>query len=108
VAKRNYVKAERTFRSPFKKRLVIATGVLFGIYLLVSFIFGEMGVVKYYRMKHQYAVVRKEMSALRQANIQLSREVHSLKTDAAYVERIARDKLGLARPGEIVYYYGEP
>jgi cell division protein FtsB len=24
------------------------------------------------------------------------------------MERIARDKLGLARPGEIVYYYGEP
>ena len=39
---------------------------------------------------------------------QLTQEVHSLKTDPAYMERIARDKLGLARPGEIVYYYGEP
>lgn len=108
MAKRNYVKAARTFQSPFRKRLAVVSVVLLGIYLLVSFIFGDMGVVKYYRMKHQYTAVYKEMSALREANVQLSREVHSLKTDAAYVERIARDKLGLARPGEIVYYYGEP
>jgi len=86
----------------------MASGVLLGIYLLVSFIFGEMGVVKYSRMKLQYRSVNQEIAALRQANVQLSQEVRSLKTDAAYLERIARDKLGLARPGEIVYYYGEP
>jgi cell division protein FtsB len=33
--------------------------------------------------------------------------VRSLKNDPAYLERLARDKIGLARPGEIVYYYGE-
>jgi cell division protein FtsB len=108
MLKRNYLKGEGSSRSPFRKRLAMASGVLFGIYLLVSFIFGEMGVVKYYRMKLQYRAVNEEIAALRQANVQLSREVHSLKTDAAYLERIARDKLGLARPGEIVYYYGEP
>jgi len=108
MSKKNYLKVERNSRSPFKKRLAIASGVLLGIYLLISFIFGEMGVVKYYRMKLHYRAVNEEMAVLRQANVQLSREVHSLKTDAAYLERVARDKLGLARPGEIVYYYGEP
>jgi len=108
MSKRNYVKVERSSPSPFRKRLAIAFGVLLGTYLLISFIFGEMGVVKYYRMKLQYGAVNEEIAALRQANVQLSQEVHSLKTDAAYLERIARDKLGLARPGEIVYYYGEP
>jgi cell division protein FtsB len=108
MLKQNYMKSERGSRSQFRKRLAIASGVLLGSYLLVSFIFGEMGVVKYYRMKLQYRAVNEEIASLRQANVQLSREVHSLKTDAAYMERIARDKLGLARPGEIVYYYGEP
>jgi cell division protein FtsB len=91
-----------------RKRVAIASGIVLGIYLLASFIFGEMGLVKYYRMRLQYRAVNEEIAALRQTNIQLSQEVHSLKTDAAYMERIARDKLGLARPGEIVYYYGEP
>jgi cell division protein FtsB len=108
MSKRNYVKTERGSRSPFRRRLAIASGVLLGVYLLVSFIFGEMGVVKYYRMKLHSRAVNEEIAVLRQANAQLSREVHSLKTDTAYMERIARDKLGLARPGEIVYYYGEP
>lgn len=108
MLKRNYMRGERGSQSPFKKRLAIASGVLLGIYLLVSFIFGDMGVVKYYRMKLHYGAVNEEIAALRRANVRLSQEVHSLKTDAAYMERIARDKLGLARPGEIVYYYGEP
>ena len=108
MSKRNTMKGERSTRSPLRKRLAIAAGALLSIYLLVSFIFGEMGVVKYYRMRIQYREVSKEIAALRQANVQLSQEVHSLRTDAAYLERIARDKLGLARPGEIVYYYGEP
>jgi cell division protein FtsB len=108
MSKRNTVKGVRSSRSPFKKWLAIASGVLLGIYLLVSFIFGEMGVVKYYRMRLHYGAVNEEIAALRQANVQVSQEVHSLKSDAAYLERIARDKLGLARPGEIVYYYGEP
>ena len=108
MLKQNYMKGERGSRSSFRKRLVIASGVLLGIYLLVSFIFGDMGVVKYYRMKLQYGAVNDEIAALHRANAQLSQEVHSLKTDAVYMERIARDKLGLARPGEIVYYYGEP
>jgi cell division protein FtsB len=108
MSKRNMVKGERSSRSPLRRRLAIASGILLTLYLLVSFIFGEMGVVKYYRMKVQYREVNREISELRKANVQLSQEVHSLKTDAAYMERIARDKLGLARPGEIVYYYGEP
>jgi len=91
-----------------KKRLAIAAGILLGSYLLVSFIFGEMGVVKYSRMKLQYSAMADEVASLKQANAKLIHEVHSLKTDPAYLERIARDKLGLARQGEIVYYYGEP
>jgi cell division protein FtsB len=34
--------------------------------------------------------------------------VSALRTDSAFLERMARDKIGLARPGEVVYYYGDP
>jgi cell division protein FtsB len=74
----------------------------------MSFILGEMGLVKYYRMKAQYDTLTEEISLLKRDNAKLGKTVHALKNDPAYVERIARDKLGLARPGEIVYYYGEP
>ncbi len=105
MAKRNYVKVERNLRSTHLKKLLIAAGFLFAAYLLASFVLGEMGLVKYYRMKAQYEALRNDIARLKQDNTQFVRQVHSLKTDPACVERIARDKLGLARPGEIVYYY---
>ncbi len=108
MRRRNYAKVDRGARTMLRKRLLIAAGILLGTYLLVSFIFGEMGVVKYYRMKAQYNALTQEIAELKQNNVRLRAEVQALKTDPAYVERIARDKLGLARKGEIVYYYGEP
>ena len=108
MSRKNHVRGERSSRSIRRKRLAIATGVLLSIYLLVTFVFGEMGVVKYSRMKLQYRAMADEIASLKLANAKLVHEVHSLKSDPAYLERIARDKLGLARPGEIVYYYNEP
>lgn len=87
---------------------MIVGAVLLAVYLLVSFVLGEMGLVKYYRMKSQYNSLADEIAGLKQDNAKLSREVHALRTDPACIERIARDKLGLARPGEIVYYYKAP
>lgn len=108
MRKRNYIKADRISWTVRKKRMLIAASILLAIYLLTSFILGEMGFVKYYRMKAQYNTLTAEISTLKQDNARLVRDVRSLKSDPACIERIARDKLGLARQGEIVYYYGEP
>lgn len=107
MRKRNYIKNGRSFRAAWKQRLVVAGAVLFALYLLTSFIFGEMGVVKYYRMKAQYNALTGEIAKLKRDNAKFTKQVRALRSDPAYLERLARDKLGLARPGEIVYYYGD-
>lgn len=108
MRKRNTLRSDRNFRSSHSRKLIVAAGILFGLYLVANFIFGEMGVIKFYRMKAQYNTLTKDIATLKQDNAKLSREVRALKTDADHLEQIARDKLGLARQGEIVYYYGEP
>lgn len=108
MRKRNYMKAERISWTVRKKRMLIAASILLALYLLTSFILGEMGFVKYYRMKAQYNTLTEEISTLKQDNARLVRDVRALRSDPACIERIARDKLGLARQGEIVYYYDEP
>jgi cell division protein FtsB len=105
MRKRNYVKADRSSRTARRKAVLLAAGALFALYLLASSVLGEMGLVKYFRMKAQHRALTTEIADLKQDNATLIREVHALKTDPACIERIARDKLGLARPGEIVYYY---
>jgi cell division protein FtsB len=108
MSKRNTLKSDRNSRSAYRRKLIAATGILFALYLIANFIFGEMGVIKYYRMKMQYDTLTKDIATLKQDNAKLAGEVRALKTDPEYLEQIARDKLGLARQGEIVYYYGEP
>lgn len=86
---------------------MLAVAALAAAYVLASFIFGEMGLVKYYRMKSQYNDLVEETESLKRSNALLLKEVRALRSDTALIEQIARDKLGLARPGEIVYYYGQ-
>ena len=108
MRKRNYMKAHRSSWKVPRKKVLIVASILLALYLLTSFIMGEMGLVKYYRMKAEYNTLTEEISALKQDNARLVRDVRALRSDPACIERIARDKLGLARQGEIVYYYGEP
>jgi cell division protein FtsB len=110
MARRNYVKVKG--RSPavpraWRKRLVILALAAGGALFLWSVVIGEMGLVKYYRMRAQEQALRAEIGHLKQDNLRLIQEVRSLKHDPAYIERLARDKIGLARPGEVVYYYGD-
>lgn len=108
MRRRNYLKTSVSNRENRRKKLLAAAGIALGIYLVASFLFGEMGLIKYYRMKMQYLSLTHDIVSLKEDNAKLRKKVYALRNDSAYVERIARDKLGLARPGEIVYYYGEP
>ncbi len=108
MRKRNYMKVDRSSNAARRKKVYLGIGFLLGMYFLASFTLGEMGLVKYYRMKAQHHALVEEIAQLKQDNAKLTKSVHSLRSDPDLIERIARDKLGLARPGEIVYYYGKP
>lgn len=108
MRKRNYLKSDRNSRNARNRKMFFAAVFLAAAYLLASLIFGEMGLIKYYRMKARYDSLTREIASLRHDNAKLMKDVRALRNDPDHLERIARDKLGLARPGEIVYYYGEP
>jgi len=71
--------------------------------LLLQDIFGTHGVLAMRRTQKQAAEIRKEIDRLEQENRQLQGCVEGLKSDPAMVERIAREDMGLARPGEYVF-----
>ncbi len=60
----------------------------------------------------RYRLLRSELEELRHSNEDLVREIARLKTEIAslrsdtnYVERIARDELGMVRPEEFVFQF---
>jgi len=71
--------------------------------LLVHDIFGAHGFIAMRRTQKEIEQIREQIGKLNKDNQLLSSQVNSLKTDPKAIERIAREDMGLARPGEIIY-----
>ncbi len=70
--------------------------------LLVHDIFGTHGFLAMRRTQQEIKKVTTGLDQLNKENLQLEQEVRELKTDPHKIEKIARDELGLARPGEVI------
>ena len=78
--------------------LIAALGLL-----LLQDIFGTHGVLAMHRSMQEAAAAQKQIDQLNDENRKLQDHVEQLKTDPAEIERIAREQLGLARPGEFIF-----
>jgi cell division protein FtsB len=70
--------------------------------LLVHDVFGTHGYLAMRRTQHEINKVKAGIEQLNKENVQLEEEVKELKSDPHKIEKIARDELGLARPGEVI------
>ena len=70
--------------------------------LVVHDIFGTHGYLAMRRTQQEIKKVNADLDQLNEENLQLEQEVRELKTDPHKIEKIARDELGLARPGEVI------
>jgi len=70
--------------------------------LVVHDIFGTHGYLAMRRTQQEIDRVKTDIDQLNKENILLERQVKELKSDPHKIEKIARDELGLARPGEVI------
>jgi len=78
--------------------------LLAGLGLLVlQDVFGLHGVLAMRRAQQQAIQEQEEIDRISEQNVQLQSRVNSLKRDPEAVERIAREQMGLARPGEYIF-----
>jgi cell division protein FtsB len=71
--------------------------------LLVHDVFGPHGFIAMRRTQKEIDEVREQIGNINTENKSLTDQVNSLKTDPKAIERIAREEMGLARPGEFIY-----
>ena len=102
---KNRPKGELEQRRIHLKRLFCAMALFINGYLLLSFLFGEMGLLKFIKMKQTYAQIQRENRDLREEDERLARRIEMLKTDPDTIEQIARDRLGLVKEGELIYEF---
>lgn len=79
--------------------VILAIGVLA---LVVHDVFGDHGFLAMRRNQKQAEKLQQEIQQLDQENQRITGEVEALKTDPRAIERIAREQMGLAKPGEYV------
>src|SRR5262245_14122236 len=70
--------------------------------LVVHDVFGAHGYLAMRRTKQEILKVQKDLARLNKENAELADEVQALRTDPNKIESIARDGLGLAKPGEVI------
>src|SRR5262245_23261064 len=70
--------------------------------LAVMAVFGDNGVLALRRLRGEVDSLVREVRTLEAENERLSRAISELQEDPAVIERIAREELGLVRPGEWV------
>jgi cell division protein FtsB len=84
------------------KAVVLLSGVLTVVFL-ISFIFSDRGLPELQHARTRVAELHAEITRLEAENARLRAEIDSVKKSSYAVERIAREDLGMSRPGEIVY-----
>ena len=97
------MKARLQERVPFWRRHLLEILVLALLVLGIHDVFGAHGYLAMRRSEKQIEQLRGEIDRLNRENQDLSQNVNSLKSDPSTIEKIAREEMGLARPGEMIF-----
>jgi cell division protein FtsB len=71
--------------------------------LLAHDVFGPHGFIAMRRTQKEIEQVQEQIGKMNDENKSLADQVSSLKSDPKAIERIAREEMGLARPGEMIF-----
>lgn len=83
---------------------VYVIGVLIVLLSLVTLV-GERGALHLWRLRGEKARLDEQNYRLQKENESLRRRVQDIRNDDDYLEKLAREELNMARPGEIVYRF---
>lgn len=89
-----------------KRRLIFITVILLSfMYLIISVIFGNMGLIRYRELNKTKTLLETQTREIDKENKQIRSEIKSLKEDPYYTEKHARENFGLAKPDEYIFQY---
>jgi cell division protein FtsB len=85
--------------------LIIVSVVAVAVMAVLTF--GDRGFLDVYRLYSMENARAKEVAEAQAKIDSLKAEIERLKNDTAYIERIAREKLGMAKKDEVIFKFVE-
>jgi cell division protein FtsB len=88
-----------------RKKGFLAFAILGGVtaLLLLSALFGEQGFLKVRHLENERAELEEKVAVLEGETRSLRGEIRGMRSDPFLYEKAARERLGLVKPGEVVY-----
>lgn len=71
--------------------------------LVINALIGERGLMETLRARQQHHELVQSIDRLRTDNVRLREEMRRLTSDPATIEALARQELGLIKPGEVLF-----
>ncbi len=81
----------------------IVFGLIFFVVMLLVAVFHDDGILTVFELEKEIIQLKQSNESLKKENTRIRAEIEGLKSDPRAVEKIAREKLNLVKPGETVY-----
>ncbi len=86
-----------------KKQILLTLSIMFFALMVLVSILNEDGLITVYRVEGELSKLQNDNDKLKIENNHLRLEIKELKTDPLAIEKVAREKLNLVKPGELIY-----
>jgi len=87
----------------FQKQFFQGLVFLIGLSLVIIFVFGDHGLLKLYKIKNERKLIQNKIANLRAERETLKNEKNKIENDLNYIEKIAREKYKMVKPGEKIF-----
>ncbi|MCL4537830.1 MAG: septum formation initiator family protein [Nitrospirae bacterium] len=79
--------------------------ILAFLYMGTTLLLGDMGLIKYLKLKKAKNNLETEITTLEKETKTLKTQINALKEDPYYIEKHAREEFGLAKPDEYIFQF---
>ena len=77
--------------------------LIVAVFILGAFLFNNRGLIPWYKYAMERDRIESELDSLKAEEVRLRNEIERLKFAPEYLEKLAREKYGMAKEGEKVY-----
>jgi cell division protein FtsB len=102
------VREDRSGEAGLRRKAATLASIIALVALIVGALFGDRGLLHLIDQRHRAEALAREVEELGAENAHLVTEIAALRTDPRAIERLAREELGFARPGETVFLVRDP
>ena len=86
-----------------QKKLIQGLLLLISLGLVMIFTFGDHGLLQLYKLEQEKKNIKNYISTLRELREDRYTEKNKLENDKEYLEKLAREKYLMSKPGEKVF-----